>query len=740
AQLMASAKPVADTSDHVGTGLLDVARAVGQQVRADVGSLSFGLLEWPHTGTSEKTVTYRNDGDRPVTLTLTHDLGADFTVPSAVDVPAHGTAPVVVTLDPRKGDGTFFGTLKATAEGVAVTTAVGAYVQEERHNLTVKVTGRDGKAPENPVLLTVDLKTGQGSVLTVGADGTGTAKLPVSDYAVLGRVSQFSALPGWYTPISVTEVAGRVSTAQDVTVTLDAREAEPIAVDLDDPTVRQLHRQADLSVPMAPGKVSGVSGPLQGSVPVHGLSFGDPLPQLEYRTLVKAAQPRVALAEFPLLLRYFGGSPYFTPGKHRLRTARPDGDVTGALVVVDATGESEYDLAQRLKDAGAAAVLVLGPQGFPWTDQTALPVVSAADHEAADLVARIGREVTVEAVDTAPVSYHLFFPEHGALPAGKTYSVRKADLAEVKAQYRSSGADGIVTQRVYPTRDGRIVDGMPILDEAVLAPASRTEYYSAGNGIGWYHEETVGRMFGSDARDPLVGTWSDYEPVAMRPGHQYRRDWNPAVTAPRLRGTSQVQWAAGGGVTRVGDAIEAKVSPFATRTAVESWRRTGTGTLELKRDGVTLGHSDNPWQGRWTVPGEAGRYELTVSASRFAPQVELSSNVSTTWGFTSTGTAGPLPLLEVDYAVPLDLRNSAKAGLPLPVRFTVQRQAGAGQAKIRDLKAYASFDDGATWVPVRTLVPRGGKPGDYVSLRVTASDTEGNTVDQTVLRAYRLRG
>ncbi|MEJ2856894.1 MULTISPECIES: S8 family serine peptidase [unclassified Saccharothrix] len=740
AQLMATTKPVADTSDKVGTGLLDVGRAVGQQVRADVGSLSFGLLEWPHTGTTAKTVTYRNDGDQPVTLALTHDLGPDFSVQSTVDVPAHGTAPVVVTLDPRKGEGTFFGTLKATADGVAVTTAVGAYVQEERHTLSARVIGRDGQAPFNGYLLTVDLKTGQGAVLSLNPDGTGTTKLPVSDYAVLSRVSEFSALPGWYTPISATEVAGRISTSQDVSITLDAREGKPIAVALDDPGVRQLHRQADLRVPMAPGKVSGVSGPFQGSVPVYGLSFGDPLPQLDYRTLVKAAQPRVALAEFPLLLRYFGGSPYLTPGKHRLRTAHPDGDVTGALVVVEATGESEYDLAQRLKDAGAAAVLVLGPQGFPWDDQTALPVISAADHEAADLVAQLGREVTLEAVDTAPVSYHLFFSEHGTLPAGKTYAVRKADLAEVKAQYRSSGADGMVGQRVYPTQDGRIVEGMPLLDEVVVAPTARTEYYSAGDGIGWYHEESVGRMFGADARDRKVGTWSDYEPVVMRPGHQYRRDWNTAVTAPRLRGTSLVQWAGGGGVTRVSDAIEAAVSPFATGTAVESWQRTGAGTLELKRDGVTLGASGNPWEGRWAVPADAGRYELTVSASRFAPQVELSSNVSTTWGFTSTGgTAGPLPLLEVDYTVLLDIRNSAKAGLPLPVRFTVQRQAGAGQAKIRDLKAFASFDDGTTWVPVRTLVPRGGKPGGYVSLRVVASDTEGNTVDQTVLRAYRLR-
>ncbi|XVV00215.1 S8 family peptidase [Actinosynnema sp. CA-248983] len=738
AQLMASVKPVADTSANAGAGLLDVGRAVSQQVRADVGSLSFGLLPWPHTKTFDKTVTYRNDSDQPVTLTLTHDLGGNFTVPSTVDVPAHGAAPVTVHLDPRTGNGSFYGTVKATADGISVTTAVGAYVQEERHTLTVKAIGRDGKPPLTGYVVAVDLQTGQGTLVAFDADGGGSTALPVSDYAILGRINEFSPLASWYTPVSTTEVAGRVATHQDVTVTLDARQGKPIAFALDDPTVRPLDRMAEVRLPLAPDKITTVSGPVQGATPVYALTFGDPLPQLDYLTLLKAAQPRVSLAEHPLPLRYFSGSGYFTPGTHRLRTARPDGDVTGALVVVDATGEDEYTVAQRLKDAGAAAVLVLGPTGFPWPDQTALPVLNASDHQATDLVAQIGREVTVTAIDTAPVSYHLFHPEHGALPAGKTYQVRKADLAEVKAQYRSTGADGMVAQRVYPTRDGAIYNSGVLLDEVVVAPVSRTEYYSAGNGIGWYREHSIGRMFGADARDQDAGVWSDYEAVTYQPGHQYRTQWNAAVVAPRLRGTRLVPWAGGGGVTRTGNTIEAKVSPFATSTAVESWRRRASGTLELTRDGTSLGVHGNPWQANWTVPTDPGRYELSVTAERHAPQVALSSSVNTTWGFTSTGANGALPLLEVDYTLPLDIRNSAKANVPLPVRFTVKRQAGAGKATIKELKAYASFD-GTTWVPVHSFVPRGGKPGDFVSLRVVATDTDGNTVDQTVHHAYRLR-
>ncbi|MEU4746426.1 hypothetical protein AB0G02_39030, partial [Actinosynnema sp. NPDC023658] len=515
AQLMASAKEVGDTPDHVGTGLLDVRRAVVQDVRADVGSLSFGLLTWPHTQVHEKTVTYHNDGDQPVTLQLRHDLGADFTVPSTVTVPAHGSAPVVVRLDPGKGVGTFHGHLRATADGVGLTTSVGAYVQEERHALTVRMTGRDGNAPTNEYVLLVDLKTGRSGTLAITAEGTGTTTLPASDYALLGRIEQRSALASSYTPISVTEVAGRVSTTADVTVELDARKGRPITVDLTDDRVRPLHREVDLSVPAEPGKNSGVTGPVEGSTPVYGLSFGDPLPQLTYSTTIKAAQPRVSLDGFRLPLRYADSSPYFPPGAHEFRTARRDGDVKGALVVVEGTDDL-YAVAQELKDAGAAAVLLLGPLPFPDERQTALPVLSASDHTAQDLLAQLGRAVTVRAVDSSPVSYNLFFPEQGALPAGKTYRVKRDELAEVRARYLSSGADGVVRQRLYPVYRGATVKNLGVvMDEALVAPATRTEYYSAGNGIGWYQEGIVGRKFGADARDPEVGVWSDLEPAAF---------------------------------------------------------------------------------------------------------------------------------------------------------------------------------------------------------------------------------
>jgi len=60
----------------------------------------------------------------------------------------------------------------------------------------------------------------------------------------------------------------------------------------------------------------------------------------------------------------------------------------------------------------------------------------------------------------------------------------------------------------------------------------------------------------------------------------------------------------------------------------------------------------------------------------------------------------------------------------------------------------ASYDDGKTWQPA-TVVSDGAKwkvtvnhpatKGGYVSLRVTAEEPNGNSVEQTVIRAYQLR-
>lgn len=718
ANLMATVKPVADTPANVGAGLLDVGRAVSQQVRADVGSLSFGLLEWPHTKTFTKTITYSNASAEPVSLALQHDLGADFSVPASVTVPAGGTAKVDVVLDPRKGNGTFFGHVKASGGDVSLTTAVGAYVQEERRTLTLSVTGRDGKPVPDEFVVLVNMATKEASIMDI-TDGVGSARIGVGDYAVIGRIDEKTANYDWFAPMSATEVAGRVSLTADATVTLDARQGKQISLQLPDDKSEVWYRNADLRVPFKPGKISGVASIIDGRVPLYGLSFGAALPELTYDSALKAGQPLISVVGgFPV--RYWESSTYLKPGEHQLDVAERGADVRGKLALVRTTGEDPYEVARTMQEAGAVAVLWAGPVPFGFSTRSVIPVIAVAEHHVTTTPARL----TLRAITGSPVSYALYLQDKGKLPVG-TRKLRHSELAEVKARYHASGEDGYVGQRNYP-----VINGLPLLhlgamDEDLLGPVQRTEYYSAGNGLGWYHEGFEGAT-----------SWADLKTVTYEPGKKYERSNHRAVASPRFGRPTAVTWSLGGGVDRTGDLITVRISPFGGSTWVENWRNSGFGSVELRHDNEVVGYSD--YRGG-TLPATAkdGRYTMTLSAGRDTPA--LSKNAWTTWGFSGAAD-GKLPLLEVDYTLPVDMRNSWKAGVPMPVKFSAARQAGAaGKATIRELRAYASFDDGVNWVPVKSLVPPGGAPGGFVSLKVVAEDTDGNTIDQTVVRAYRLR-
>ena len=95
----------------------------------------------------------------------------------------------------------------------------------------------------------------------------------------------------------------------------------------------------------------------------------------------------------------------------------------------------------------------------------------------------------------------------------------------------------------------------------------------------------------------------------------------------------------------------------------------------------------------------------------------------------------------------LDEQNRAVRALPLVLPVAIERPAGAKAPIVERVTVDASFDDGATWSPVPgaligarflgiVIHPRAAS---FVSLRGTARDVEGNRVEQTIVRAYKLK-
>jgi hypothetical protein len=113
-----------------------------------------------------------------------------------------------------------------------------------------------------------------------------------------------------------------------------------------------------------------------------------------------------------------------------------------------------------------------------------------------------------------------------------------------------------------------------------------------------------------------------------------------------------------------------------------------------------------------------------------------------------TDEASPLPLISVRFKPSLDARGRAYSGIPMLIPVMVERVGSEEPVRVGDLGVDVSFNDGATWsrVPVKRVdkqwfaVVLHPKQGHYVSLRATARDHHGNKVEQTVIRAYGLKG
>jgi len=227
-----------------GTGRLDVSRALEGAVASEQTSVSFGKQLWPHTDDRPLTrrITYRNDGDHPVTLDLTAGATGPggstapegmFTLSTPqLTVPAGGTADVDLTADTRveSADGTYSGTLVATARNgaapAAVRTAFGVVREAEAYDLTLTFLDRGGEPVSAPL---TEILGYSGTYWTTNlrdseqiSKGVYRVRVPRGDYVVdtvLEDAEGTSAL-----------VRPRLSLTGDTTVVFDARKAKPVGI------------------------------------------------------------------------------------------------------------------------------------------------------------------------------------------------------------------------------------------------------------------------------------------------------------------------------------------------------------------------------------------------------------------------------------------------------------------------------------------------------------------------------
>ncbi|MEV4161951.1 hypothetical protein [Nonomuraea dietziae] len=265
-------------------------------------------------------------------------------------------------------------------------------------------------------------------------------------------------------------------------------------------------------------------------------------------------------------------------------------------------------------------------------------------------------------------------------------------------------------------------------------PWVRTEYVNTDGGARWlrFFRERGPEGGETVLESPLTG----YTPALT-----YRESWNRGVFSPALVPADEYS----DGLTRTGDVIRANVPMYGDGAGHAGWAATTRARTALYRDGELFAEHPAVGGKGFRVPPGAADYRLVVETERGAPAA-LSTRTSTAWTFRSEHAEGddplPLPVSVVRFSPALDARNTARSGGIYRIPVRVERQRGSTVGEVRDLTVEVSFDDGATWNPAQIrkgrVTVRHPAAAGFVSLRARAADAAGNTVEQTVIRAYRI--
>ncbi|MEU8424990.1 S8 family peptidase [Micromonospora sp. NPDC048835] len=380
--------------------------------------------------------------------------------------------------------------------------------------------------------------------------------------------------------------------------------------------------------------------------------------------------------------------------------------------------------------------------GLPWWHQISGFGVATAVRSVAVPKPTIGSRRTWAAVNmdspagtAKPYRYNIVHEYAAGVPADPSFRVTRAEqarLARIDETFHQTDSPEMYTLLV---RTGSTPDGVPVTQtyEGVMPP-SRTSYLSPE--IVWADEGVYGGLAAMEAprrylprsqqskvwaRQPLHSDWYD-DPAGA--------DWSCATAPSRTRGNLHLDMVTLTDQHQRADCLQG--------AAVGVKRK-----LSLYRNGTLVDERSGPY-GDFTVAQPMADYRVTldVDTSLILP---ISTKVNTSWTFRSAGPDGtgsvPLPLLAVDYALPMDHDNHPIDGT---AELAVRQAHGVKTQKVTSFQVWTSTDDGATWTSARVTesgdtyrvaLPK-ATAGQPVSLRVKATANGGSGIDQTIIRAY----
>jgi hypothetical protein len=343
-----------------------------------------------------------------------------------------------------------------------------------------------------------------------------------------------------------------------------------------------------------------------------------------------------------------------------------------------------------------------------------------------------------------PYSYSLFRAETDGIPRDLTLTVRDESLARIDAAYQSLGAATVLNRQDLSDHP-EFEAAFYTFTGPVPLPSTRTEFFTADADLTWSH---LG-YFPTDGRPGDPWDLVHHRSGVLEPGSVGEAVWNNAPLSVGIDNVGQdwppatfVRW----------DELEALYfAPwmFSSASGGEGIQSEYLpGTITLARDGEILAQNTEIGLAVGLSDVEAGRLTLSAVADREAAWTPLGTRSAAEWSFAYDPEGNPvLPVSVVEFAASGIMNGYAEAGAVQDVELEFAQQPGADDQACAAMTFAVSYDDGETWteVPIDregdTATARIESPEDaaFVSVRFTAADEAGNTVEHETIRSYGLK-
>jgi subtilisin family serine protease len=780
----------AATAFQTGSGRVDAFAALRTQVVTDA-SLNLGFYKWPQATLSPTAtpLTYTNTTANAITLdlSLASQDGTGAAAPgitlgsSSVQVPAHSSATVDVNLDPTLADpGSYASVVTATpaTSGPSVRTPVGYTLEPERYDLTINAIPRNGIATSQHIL---GLVSSDGSYMDFrtldAAAGTQsyTLRVPPLDYSLSDisyGIGTDGSSQGWIA------LQPSFHVGKDRSIDLDGRAAKRFTYTTERPTVDSgLSLLADWNAGGVPGNVMltgmydrvyapGLSSTINRSVKWWSYwLLNQPEAQATTPSGTSVSLRPVARAGVnhvvddvptPRLEGSFRVVDGGTAADPQLKGVR------GAVVVLSSPCDDLAPAAAAAKAAGARAVI-----GYPTSECTpailmpmptlshrvGIPVLQTRPDGAAQLLTVDGLRLRFATNGYPKYIYDLMDSGDNGLPAGNVTDGSDDQLHALVTKFRGLGAGrghGYRVSEIMVPFTKAFPDAAPwgTLHRLPI-PATVTRYISAS--AQWQREVYV-----NDARQMNAERGSAF-----------------SFRSTYAAGERSVETWFGGPLSSWISPEQARLEPLAqpNRTNSRSGDRLNLSFPPLEDD---YGHVMSPsffddvfvpalwidgqrYYDFWDVPllNASQHVRYTQHWARTNGFWNRSTDVRTAWGFDtkhSSNAVDAMPLMTVDYGMPLNMRNGApkSARYEFTVRFTMPMRVVPAAVTKHHLAI--SWNDGKTWKAVQMSCQdvAGAKGGQdtvcdvavrnhasgSASFKVSATDTQGRSVKQTIIGAY----